>query len=396
MKESLTVKIVYFLINPLLALFSAFRDMKPKSSLIIVGIFYLWFGMSFEPRNESADSYRYNLEFQRFSDNPDQQMKGVWNAYTNDQTFYNHYMVKDLYVYVMYYITAKIAPHNHHVLFFLFACVFTFFNLVCLRYITREKQFNNSWPIIILLLLFLYSNAIFNINGVRFWTASWIAVTIMYRVLIDKHTASMLWLVVLPFIHGSYILFIAFFIISWIAKSKLNVLAKIYVISFFFGQIGMMVMDSIRAYMPAWLDLMVYNYTESDWGKNRMAGGDTNYMSFYAQILYSLPRWYMLGLLFLASLRRQRIHTKLFLGFTLAYFSCVNFSTVIPSVARYFVVGYPLIIYIWVANFNALKRYKQYVMAAPICFAYVVFQLIRNMLSVSDWYSYVSIFSLFI
>lgn len=374
---------------PFISFLCTFRNMKSGYAYWIIGLFYLLFGLAFTPENEAADSYRYAEQFTAFATNPDANYRGVIDTYFGE-TSSTQGEVKDVYIYTMYYLAAKAGGNNVHVLFLLFSVVFTFFALKCLKYITDNPNYRNYMPMYILLFLFIYSNNIFNINGVRFWTASWIAVFIVLKILIDKRIRYIFLLPVLPLIHAAFSVFIVFGVIAFIMKSRGALLCKIYLISFFFGEVGLQLIEHVNDYMPQFVQNMIWSYTESDWATSRMDGSGAKQEVLYARILIALPRYYELGLLYLASRKYSQVSNRSFLGFTLAFFSCVNLCAMIPSMSRFYIVGYPFIIYIWVSEFRVMKDYVKYLYIAPYVYAYTVFRWVRSVISVTDVFLYIS------
>lgn len=374
---------------PFFSFLNAFRNMKSWYAYIVIGLFYLLFGLAFTPENEAADSYRYAEAFYTFANNPDKNYQDVLNTYFGESSA-TQAKVKDIYVYTIYYLAAKLGGSNIHILFFLFSIVFTFFSLKCLKYITSNPNYRNYTPMYILLFLFIFSNNIFNINGVRFWTASWVAVYLTLKVLIDKKYRYWIFFPLLPLIHASFILYIAFSIFSVIVRSRISLLCKLYIVSFFFGEIGLQVIEQIKEYMPFFIQKIIWSYTESEWAISKMDGSIDAKESFYARFFFAIPRYYELGLLYLASRKYKQIKNKSILGFTLAFFSCVNVCAMIPSIGRYYLVGYPFVIYIWVNEFQVLKSYVKYLYIAPFVYSYTLFRWVRTVISVTDVMLYFS------
>lgn len=386
------VKLVTFLICPFISLLIYMGDIKSKSTIALFAGFFILFGLSFVPVNEDADSYRYAEVFNTFSLDPEQNYKHALDVYFGD-TGMEQREYKDIYVYTMYYLASKIGGRNIHVLFLLFALVFTFFAVKSFMFIIRNENFKNTLPMYILAFLFLYSNNIFNINGVRFWTASWMAVYFTLKVMIDKKYIYLLGIAALPLVHASMVLYWAFFSIAFLFRfTGIPLLSKIFLISFFFGEIGLQLIDVIYDRLPPVFQMLVHNYTETEWGQSRMDGSHDSDLPLYAKVFNELPRIYEFILLYLASRKGHLMKNRGILGFTLAYFSCVNICSIIPSMARYFIVGYPLIIYIWVSNFEILKCYTKFLYLMPLAYCYSVFQWLRNVSSVTEWPLYISNF----
>lgn len=380
---------IFTLLFPFFSCLAAFLNLKSRNAYIAIALFYLLFGLAFNPVNEAADSYRYAEDFISFARDPEGNLSYAFDTYFGDNSS-DQDEFKDVYIYVMYYLAAKIGGTNVHVLFFLFSVVFTFFALKSLTYITRNSNYRNCLPMYILLFLFIYSNNIFNINGVRFWTASWIAVYLTFKILIDRKFNYALLLPILPLVHASYIIYVAFVVLAYLVRRNVPVLCKIYIISFFFGEIGLTMLEYVNDFMPGYIQRMIWSYTESEWGQSRIDGTEDAKEALYARILFALPRYYELILLFLASRKYKSFKNKQFLGFTLAYFSLFNICAMIPSMGRYYLVGYPFIIYIWVNEYQSLKCYNKYLYLAPAVYAYTVFRWVRSVASVTDASLYIS------
>lgn len=371
-----------FLINPLISAILVLGNLKSKNSLFIIGAFYLLFGMAFMPVDEAADSYRYAEKFSIFSINPEQNLANSIDIYIEDPEEGEN--VKDLYLYFMFYISCKIAGDNIHFLFFLFSIVFAFFSLSCLWYITSNENYKNCWPMYALLFLFLFSNDIYNINGVRFWTASWIAVYMMYGYFIRRNSFYLLWLIVLPLVHQSYLLFDVFFLISVVCRLRINILIKLYIISFFLGEIGLHFTETVKDSLPNSLQRMVFSYTESDEAQKKISGEIASADPLYAQILNSLPKYFELIMLYLVSIAHNKNKDKRMLLFTLTYFICVNICAMIPSMGRFYQVGFPLIIYLWVDNFKTMTKYNKFLYFIPLVYAYPLLYWYRRIKEVTE------------
>ncbi len=373
-------KIIYSLIFPFISSLTAIKNIKSQSSILIIFTFFLLFGLSFNPVNEKADSYRYAQEFRSFVKKPDKNFKIIIDKYLGE-TSIGEEKIKDIYVYTMYYLSSKIGGDNIHILFFLFALVFAIFYILSLKFIIYNKNFQYCTAAYILLFLFLYSNNIFNINGVRFWTASWVAVYITFKIIIDQRKKWIWCLLILPLIHIGFSAYIIIFIIGYLLKGRTNLMYKIFVISLFLGQLGFIILDSIKEFLPVLLQNMIWNYTESQTAQNALNGeGEAT----YSIILTSLPRYYELLLLFIIGFNRKKLSPTPMTGFTLAFFSIVNIFSVIPSFGvRFFVVGYPFIIYLWVNSLPFLKKYKYILEFTPIVYAYVMFRWIRSIITVT-------------
>lgn len=376
-KPSTAVKYGAFLISPFVAFLISLTDLKSRSSRIVIFGFFVLFGLTFNPVSEAADSFRYANEFKWFSIDPMVSLVKVYNIYTEHEGVVDGMVVKDLWVYVMYYISSVLGGHNVHVLFGLVAVVFAFFCLKSLKYITSSQYFSGNVFMFILAFLFLYTNNIQNINGVRFWTASWIAVYITFIAIVDKKLWCALWLLPLPLMHGSFVLYWGFFVGAYLLRKRLNFLFFFFLFSFFISEVTIDLIDSVENHLPGFLQSEVNAYVHSDLGQAKISGELQAGSPLYVKVFTALPRLFELYLVYLLALKRNSLRNKRFVGFVIAYFCLVNILAFVPTIRRYYIVGWPFVIYLWVTEWPVMKRYKKVLYLAPLAYCYHIFLWLR-------------------
>ena len=376
------IKFILSIIYPLGAFLYSWKNLKARSTYWVFFLFFIVYGLCFTAAFEAADSYRYVEDLRAFSMNA----RGNFQSVT--QEFFSKYSeIKDIFVYVLYYLTDIISGGNYRVFFALVAIVFGFFFLRSFKFITDDEAFKNTPFFILLALIFTLSNPIFNINGVRFWTAAWIAVYATFQVLINKKRLYILLLAVLPLVHGSYYVFIVCFAAAYLARHFYKILPYLFFISFFFTDIALQIIPDISGYLPPFLQNMIWSYTESSEALARMSGEEAVQEALYARILMAIPRYYHVLLIYL--LVRFRPHfkdesSKEFLGFILAYGALVNISSMIPSMLRFWSLLIPFYVYLWVHNSQVMQRNKNVIYLYPLIALYPTWRLIRNMYYTTD------------
>ena len=377
-------KIILFLLWPFAAFLYALKDIKSNSSYFIFAGFCVLFGVTFIAQNEGADSFRYVESLRQFS------MEGadIWSIIAEYFTFDTN--IKDLYIYVMYYLTSLFTSSNYHVFFLFVSLVFSYFYLKSMRFVTGNASFSNTLPMLLLIFLFTYSNPIFNINGVRFWTTAWVAVYLVFQVVVRQRKEYMFFLFLLPLMHAAYTMFVIFFFVIYFACKNLNVLSWLFIVSLFFSDVAYNYMDNITPYLPTFLRNMVWSYTESDNALAKMDGLGPS----YARLLNALPHYFIVLLIILFIRERKRIQTdkssKRMLLFLLGYQSLVNLCVFIPSMSRFNELSIPLVVYIWVNSYEVMKKYNKILYLIPFVYAYSLRYWLKNMLSISDPFLYLS------
>ena len=376
------VKMALSLIYPLGAFLYSWKDLKSRSTLWVFFLFFIVYGLCFTAELEVADSFRYVQDFKVFSANAAQNFKAALQEFFSSES-----EIKDIFVYVLYYLTSVIAGDNYHVFFLLVAVVFGYFYLRSLRFITKEEAFENNRFFVILVLAFTLSNPFFNINGVRFWTAAWIAVYATFEILINRKLLYFLLLFSLPLVHASFYAYIAFFLIAYLVRNYYKILPFLFFISFFFSDITLLLIPDISPYLPSFLQNMIWSYTESNDALARISGEEAAQQALYARVLLSIPRYYHIFLIFLLVRSRKFFEdsrSKEFLGFLLGVGALVNISSMIPSMMRFWNLLIPFYIYLWVRNYHIMRRYNSILYGYLFVALYPTFLLLRNVFWTTD------------
>lgn len=380
--EDKGVKIILSIIYPLGAFLYSWKDLKSRSTYWVFFIFFICYGFCFNAVWEAADSFRYVQDLSSFSINPSENWKEVVRDYFSSQS-----NTKDIFHYAVFYLTSLLSGNNPRLFFALVAVIFGFFYIRSLRIITEEETYQNTPFFFLLALIFTFSNPCFNINGVRFYTAAWVAVYATFQLLIKKNRIYILLLLVLPLIHGSFYIFLFFFLIAYLVRRFYKVLPYLFFISFFFTDIALHIVPNVSDYLPPFLQIMIFNYTESNEAVARMSHEAAVQEALYARILMGIPRYFHVILIFLLVRSREFFKDKMskeMLGFILGYGVLVNISSMIPSMIRFWCILMPLYVYLWVHNSPVMIKYKRILQFYPIIALYPAFRVLRNMYYTTD------------
>lgn len=382
------VKVLLSIIYPFGAFLYSWKNLKVRSTYWVFFIFFIVYGLCFTASIEGADSHYYADELRAFSANPEQNYSLLTQEY-----FSKNSEVKDIFVYTLFYITSVFAGGNYHIFFALVAIIFGYFFLRSFKFITNDEAFKNTSFFYLLALIFVLSNPIFNINGVRFWTAAWIAVYATFQILLNKKYLYLLLLLSLPLVHGSYYVFLVFFAIAFLLRHYYKILPYVFFISFFFSDITLNFIPDISNFLPPFMQNMIWSYTESDMAIRKMSGENAAEEALYARILMDLPKYFHVLLIFLL-VRSTKVFkdesSKVFFGFVLAYGSLVNISLMIPSMVRFWQLLLPFYVYLWVHNSHVMGRYKNVLIWYLLIGLYPTFRLLRYMFWTSDYVLFIS------
>lgn len=372
----------YFLllVNPFLAAVEGFLTIRNRKPLFIIFSWFLVFGMGLSDLNDLADSYRYIQDF-RLACTMDyhQYISMVKEFFTYDTE------IKDLYVISTNFIVSRFTD-NYHYLFLLYAFVFGFFYIKSLELLLKFP-IKNDWVFYSLLFIFCFSNPIFNINGVRFWTAAWVCVySTLSFILVNKHWKLLL-LLIAPLIHISSIIWVLLIIIFLLTRKVQEVWVVLFIISSFISAVSYLdILSDNTNYLPPIIQAMIQSYTESDRAQEIMDGGKT---PLYATILSNLPSYFRLVLSYLlifnrGSITKEKVSSTLFSAYLIVG-SFVNFTASIPSVGvRFEKLTIPLLVILWAMNYKSLSKHNNLFYFLPVVYAYSILYWVRHMASITE------------
>lgn len=378
------MRVLLFLFNPFLSSINSLVNFKEKHALTFLYFWFIIFGIGLVANNEAADSYR-NVE--RFKN-----QVLTWQEYKFEVQDYFSFQTdtKDLYVLTVNFIVRQFTD-NYHWEYLVFAIIFGFFYIRSLNYIV--PHLSNSASSYILLFLFCFSNPIFNINGVRFWTAAWIGVYALFKIFIDKKYIYYLLLAITPFIHGSFYIWIVMVVIAQFVPQIRNIWIILYVLSIFIS-LGSQVsqLTTYSDLLPTFMNNYLMLYVDND---ELIAFYEMKDVPLYARILNTLPSVILTVLTLLLAFQQKGIEHKKDAYYSLidrylVIATLVNFSSVVPTVGvRYIHLTMPILALIWAKFSINLKKYELILLFVPIAFSYSVFYWLKNISSVTEFSLYV-------
>lgn len=383
------LKLILFLISPFLSFLYSLRRIKTRSSYVVFFLFAVFFGMAFSVGNyrteSSIDGISYRLRFENYKF----VSKSEFSNDFKDFLSFNE-GEKDYYFNTVAFYLSRITD-NYHVMFMVFAIVFAFFSLKSFKFFIKEDQFDTSLASYVLAYLFM-SNQIFNINGMRMWTAAWIGVYAILQIFGNKNKQYFLLLFITPFFHGSFWIFIAVTLFAYLFMKYEKIWIVGFFVSFFVGSTALELLQDASDMLPQFIQRMIASYTDAEYVELRTEGGTGFY--WVSKLFGTLVRFYMnfMVYLFIKNVKDIKANPKskaLYL-FLLVYMTFVNFTMPVPSLGgRYLVLAYPIIAYIWLVNFKDVK-YKWMINAMPAIFWFSIYGWIGRYLTVLDFKFFVS------
>lgn len=378
------MKLLLFLINPFLSGIHSLLRIKEKNALLFLYLWFVVFGIGFVAKNEKADSFRYVEDFE-LQCNTIKDKQSYLIEIKDYFTFNSD--TSDIYVLTVNYLVSRFT-HNYHWTFFIYAIVFGYFYIRSIKYLI--PYLSKTAFSLILLFLFCFSNPIFNINGVRFWTAAWVGVYAVFRIFIDKKYIYYLLLVLTPLIHGAFLIWIGIVVIAHLVPKVKSIWVALYILSLFVSLESQV--DLLSNYidlLPKFFSNMLWHYTlEETYEKY-----DYENSPLYAQILRALPNLMLITLTLILIIKRKILETDgksdSLVDKYIIITTIVNFLSAIPTIGvRFQQMTIPVLVLIWAKYSVKLKETNNVLYLVPLAYSYAIFYWIRYMISVTELYLY--------
>lgn len=379
--------LLLFIVSPFLSAITSFKNIRDGISLKLLYLWFLIFGIGFCANNEAADSYRYVESFMI-------EHRYTWSQYVAEINAYLTFEsnIKDIYTLSVNFLVGRFTD-NYHWTYLIYAAVFGFFYAKSLRIFLKQTNITSNLVFYALLFIFCYSNPIFNINGVRFWTAAWIGVYVALSIFVEKKYSRIWLLCYMPLIHGTSIIWIVILGIAWFLRRFQVLVIGLFIISSFVSAVSYLnILHDYSYLLPQFMQNQIWSYTESEMALERM-GGVSVYGKAYADFLIALPGYFQILLSYLLIKNRRIINatknSKRLLTIMFALSAITNFLSGIPSMGRFQALVVPFLVIVWAQNYEILKKYDRIFMLVPIIYAYSLLYWYRNMSSVTELYLYI-------
>lgn len=382
------VKLVLFLITPVLSLIYSLRSLEKRSSIIYVFLFCILLGLAFTVSDVrtfgSSDGVSYRALFEDYvnvSSADYMAQAAEYFSFSND--------IKDFYADTIAFLVSRLTS-NYHVFFFVIAVVFAFFQLKSLVFLTRSKNYIGDTVCLLLVFLFTYVS-IKNINGLRFWTAYWMACFAILNFFLNKKYRALLLLAALPFVHGSYVVLWIIVVLYLTTNRFEKVWSVLLIVSLFVGNMSLALVQDSASYLPLFLSRYVDSYASSEAVASVGSGASGFYM--LDRIFPVIVNIYLFIMLWLVIKERDTITSlriRNLLVFTIILVSFSNFMMPVPSLGgRFMILSYPFIAYLWLEVIGTTK-YKTYIYFMPLVFFMAIYHLIQAYWENVDKFFYIS------
>ena len=381
MQYNILILIALFLF-PLIGFFFFFifsKYIRNKTFLFV--IIYAYIGYSFIAENPLLDSYRYAEQFRSLVDG--YRISIIDNLKNG---------ILDIYSLLTMKIVAAITD-NSHVLFALWAVVFGYFTADSVNVIEESIPKKSQLLILTILVIIVLLNPPTNINGVRFWTAIWVAFAGFLEYEVKFRKRGMVFMCITPLIHTSFIIFLILYFISRFFKiKKISLWLTLFVISYVLSFVlsATTLADVVSNYLGPTSHFSAY-VDESYVNEITAAKASRSSLNIF---LTSLPKLFMvIFMLFIVrykAIEKHNIINKI-LPFFFIFMIVINIFGIIPSVSRFDKLGYFLFLYIILLYHNYFRSITNLLLSVLIFIVFfgvifIALEIVPEVLDISILY----------
>jgi len=365
------VSALTFIIAPFISFIISFFRMKNERNLWVIFFFYLLFGLCFTINEKTGfDSIRYVTSFESINANGTFRDIYASNIICNGDA-------GDVYFPIIAWMAKRIVGNNYHIMFLMFAIVFAFFTVKSIKIFYEAYRPPKYWLYLVAVLLLITNNFIFNINGMRFWTAAWILAYGILQYFVKNNKVGLFLVLVTPLVHSTFLIPIAIFLTSIFIGKAQKVWIILLWLSIPFSFLSIELIPIISSYIP---DIYISKfdfYTNSNYIAQRGSGVGFAHLEKFLQICKMIVEAFVLYKLYHIKKNNNNWKYQKLFHFTLIFVTLSNFFSAIPSVGRYIIVGLPFVMFfIWI-NLNR-KLFIKCLILLSITMSFSILDLFLN------------------
>lgn len=252
--------LVMFLIWPFAVFVRSLRQFRASESKTVFWLFGVFFGLAFivaEDKVGAADSARYAQQLRELH-------QGSFSFSALVHLIYSEGGYVDIYQPVVIWFVALFTD-NAKVLFAVFAAVFGFFYVQNLWMVLDRIQIRFSFLLFLFILALALTNPIWNINGVRMWTAAHIYLYGVLNVYLNQDKKGYLWAASSILVHFSFMFPVALLIAYAFIPKNATILFVFYMATSFVNEINYEGLSDALGFLPEVFQPRVRGYTNEQY-----------------------------------------------------------------------------------------------------------------------------------
>lgn len=345
-KEAIRSYILTFLF-PILGLFYSFSNWTQKHAKNVFWMFCAYTGLIliYQPNGtvlgEGSDSGRYIMDLISMHNN-------VHSFAEISNQFYDGNTI-DIFSSILIFAVSRFTD-NGHIFFLVLAIIYGYFYSRNIWYVLNKLPKNFNKTIWILISFLVLACPIWNINGVRMWTAAQVFAYGAIPYLIDSSKKRLLWCPITIMIHHSFIipnivLLLYCIFVKFINRNNLSltVISLFYIITLFINQLDISALNNIlRDVLPSYYDARIDGYVNYDTAErysDSIAGNSLHFFIF-TELLHLTTAALIIFSFSAIKNSKQKFQGLLRLyTFVLIFYGIANLVGNIPGGARFTIIA---------------------------------------------------------
>ncbi len=342
--------IVLFLVNPFILLIVSLINKRQQWAVNGFWLFCIYFGFTFITNSTGPDSYRYAEKFRVLANSDLSLGDFIGSLYSikNQTVDFGEYLIS--------YVVSRFTGDSRF-LFAAYGAVFGFFYSRNIWYLLRRINYNSKPIIVLYILTFALINPIWDINGVRFWTATQIYIYAVLPLLLEGKKKN-IWLAFgALFMHFSFMFPIILLLIYVFIGNKVHVYFVLFVSTLFVNSLDLYQVKNILLYMPELFQGRVGSYISEDIYINQVSSiMESNwYVKYFQLFVRIIASSFLIIIYFYKRVIFEKDRKILFLySFSLLFYIYANIAALAPAGYRFFTVG-NLMVFFVIINLLAYK-----------------------------------------
>ncbi len=328
-------QIILWFIWPFGALLYALKHFRQPSSKTLCWLFCIYFGFVFiysDPSVGGADSSRYAKQLIELHNNP-------LNFDLFKSLFYTEGGYPDIYQPIVMWMIALLTDDPRW-LFTIFAAVFGFFYVQNLWIIINSLQHSKKASITILLFLLTFAliNPIWNINGVRMWTAAQVFIYGILLYILKDNKKGLFWIISSVLFHFSFVLPVLIFIIYLFLPNNLTIFTILFFAASLVREINLSQVRNLLSFVPDFLLPRIETYTNEEYAE--IINYSKQALASHVKLANTIGRWLLYFWVFILYFNKKYWQNKyghikklMCFGLLLGFFA--QLMAHIPSGGRY-------------------------------------------------------------
>lgn len=301
------------------------------------------------------DAVRYRQDFESYI------VKSAADYKLEAKKYVNFEGKPDFYQETLNYVVSRFTS-NYHLIFFFASLIVGVFFCKNMGFIVGNDAYHLSIRCIILTYFFFCSIHFFKITAFRFQTALTISIFFLFLFFLTKNKKYLLGLFISPLIHASFIILLPIIITYLLSGKYFKFWIVCMVIALFISELSIELFKNSLQILPASIAQKFDGYLDAWYILEQNEGGSGR---IWIKRLLELSFRLYLNFLVIIMWRNYDCRIKgteceSFFRFLIVLMAFVNFTMIIPSLgARFQLLTYPFIAYIWMRCFQ-LRKFDKY------------------------------------